>query len=216
MNPAVITPRMASASPRFSVSDFCASGFRRKIAGGLCLLPVLTAAFGEILFRGRLNVAGGLIAVSVMIVMMLPFYDILSPLNRKLSLLAASFNLVGLALEVLRLQPQGVNIAIVFNGFYCVLVGFLVLTSTFQPRILGVPMVLGGLGWLTFLSSPVAHYLSPYNLAVGLLGEGLVCLWLLLTCVRVRRRKERAAGAGAYIAAEAARLSRAAVISAQQ
>jgi len=40
---------------------------------------------------------------------------------------------------------------------------------------------LSGLGWLTLLSLPVANYLSPYNLAFGLLGEGAVCLWALLT-----------------------------------
>jgi len=137
-----------------------------------------------------LNVAGGLIAVSVMIAAMLPFYDILSPLNRSLILLAACFNLVGLAFEVLRLQPRGVNIAIVFDGFYCVLIGYLALRSTFQPRILGALMALGGLGWLTFLSSPLANYLAPYNLGVGILGEGLVCMWLLLTDVRVRRGEQ--------------------------
>ena len=65
------------------------------------------------------------------------------------------------------------NIAIVFDGFYCILIGYLVFTSAFLPRMLGALMALGGLGWLTFLSSPLANYLSPYNLAFGLLGEGI-------------------------------------------
>jgi hypothetical protein len=100
--------------------------------------------------------------------------------NRRLALLAASFNLVGLAFEAFRVQPQGVNIAVIFDGFYCVLVGCLVFRSTFAPRILGVLMALGGLGWLTFLSPTFASYLAPYNLASGILGEGLVMLWLLM------------------------------------
>ena len=159
--------------------------FKARIAGAIYVLSVLTAAFTEMFGRGGLNVAGGLIAVSGMIAVTLLFYGVLSPVNRSLCLLAASFNLVGLAFEALRLQPQGVNIAIVFDGFYCILIGYLVFRSTFLPRILGALMALGGLGWLTFLSSPLANYLSPYNLAFGLLGEGSVCLWILLTGVNV-------------------------------
>jgi hypothetical protein len=47
-------------------------------------------------------------------------------------------------------------------------------------------MALCGLGWLTLLSSPLASNLSPYNLALGILGEGSVCLWILMMGVNVR------------------------------
>jgi hypothetical protein len=196
--------RIEAASPRFK-----APGFRAKMASVLYLLGVLTAAFTEIIVRGGLNVAGSLVAVVSMILVTLLFYDTFSPVNRSLSLLAAAFNLAGLTFEVLRLQPQGVNIAILFDGFYCVLIGCIALKSTFVPRMLGVLMALGGLGWLTFLSSPLANYLSPYNLAFGLLGEGSVCLWILLTGVNVRRRNEPAdsAGRASCVAATRAPLS---------
>jgi hypothetical protein len=196
--------RIEAASPRFK-----APGFRAKMASVLYLLGVLTAAFTEIIVRGGLNVAGSLVAVVSMILVTLLFYDTFSRVNRSLSLLAVSFNLVGLTFEVLRLQPQGVNIAIVFDGFYCVLIGYIALRSTFVPRMLGVLMALGGLGWLTFLSSPLANYLSPYNLAFGLVGEGSVCLWILLTGVNVRRRSEWAnpAGRASCVAATRAPLS---------
>jgi Domain of unknown function (DUF4386) len=153
---------------------------KAKIAAVVSLLGVLTAAVIEIFIRGGLSVAGSLVAVWAMVAVTLFFYDLLSPVTRRLSLLAMSFNLVGLTIEVLRLQPQGVNIAVVFNGFYCVLIGYLVLRSTVVPRILGALTVLGGLGWLSFLSSPLASHLSPYNLAIGLIGQGSVCLWILL------------------------------------
>jgi len=169
------------------------------------LLSVVTAAFAEIFVRGRLNVAGGLVAVLGMIAVTLLFYDILSPVDRSLCVLAASFNLVGLAFEALRLQPQGVNLAVVFDGFYCILIGYLVFRSTFLPRILGALMALGGLGWLTFLSSPLASYLSPYNLALGLLGEGSVCLWILLMGVNVRRWNGQAGAAGKPLSMAAGR-----------
>jgi len=53
-------------------------------------------------------------------------------------------------------------------------------------------MALGGLGWLTLVSSLLANYLSPYNLAFGLLGEGAVYLWLLVMGVNVQRWTEQA------------------------
>ena len=198
MTTAIITERIAQSSPRFKAQDFGASGFRAqgfrtsglktKSAGVIYLLSILAAAFGEIFVRGGLSIAGGLFAVSAMIAVTLLFYGTLNSASRSLAVLAASFNLVGLAVEVLRLQPHGVNIAVVFDGFFCILIGYLAFRSSYVARLLGAFIVLGGLGWLTFLSSPIAHSLSPYNLALGLLGEASVCLWLLLTRVRVGDR----------------------------
>ena len=82
-------------------------------------------------------------------------------MNRGLSLLAAFFNLVGLAFEALRLNPRGVDIALVFTGFYCLLIGYLIFRSTFLPRILGALMAFAGLGWLTYLSNPLVSPSVP-------------------------------------------------------
>jgi hypothetical protein len=203
MSTAPMTDRMAEASPRFTAPDvrtrsfrtagFRTKGFRTRMAGVLYLVGVLTAAFAEIFLRGRLSVAGGLVAVLAMIAVTLPFYEGLSSMSRRLSLLAAFFNVVGFAFEVLRLQPQGVNVAVVFDGFYCVLVGYLAFGSSLLPRIPGALMALGGLGWLTFFSPPLANLLSPYNLALGLVGEGLVMLWLLVIGVDVQRLEQASA-----------------------
>jgi hypothetical protein len=100
--------------------------------------------------------------------------------------------LQALALMFLKLRAQASNIGIVFFGFYCLLIGYLVFRSTFLPRILGVLMALAGLGWLTFLSPPLANYLSPYNLAPGLLGEGSLTLWLLVAGVNTAKWSELA------------------------
>jgi hypothetical protein len=179
MSTAVMTKRIAKTSPRFNAAFFPDPRSRAWIAGFIYLLSILAAAFAELFIRGNLSVAGDLIAVSAMVGVTLLFYDALAPVKRRLCLLAASFNFAGLAFELLQVQPRGVNVAIVFDGFYCILIGYLVLNSTFRPRILVGLMLLGGLGWLTFLSSPLAQYLSPYNLAFGILGVGSVCLWLL-------------------------------------
>jgi hypothetical protein len=115
-----------------------------------------------------------------MIAVTLLFYGIFRAVNKRLSLLAASFNFVALTLELLQFLPHGVNIGLGFHGFYWILIGYLIFKSTFLPRILGALMAIAGLCWLTFLSPPLANYLSPYSLASALLVEGLVMLWLLV------------------------------------
>jgi len=169
-------------------------GFKARIAGAFYVFSVLTAVFGESV-RGRLGFAAGLIAVTGMIAMTLLFYDIFTPVNRSLSLLAAVFSLVGLTFEALRLNPRGVDIALVFHGLFCILIGYLIYRSTFLPRILGALIAFAGLNWLTYLSPPLANDLSPYNLACGLLGEASVFLWLLVMGVNVQRWKEQASAA---------------------
>ena len=176
--------RIADASP----------GFKARIAGVLSLLSLLAAVFGEFVIR-RFEIAGDLLAVSGNIVVTLLLYDIFKPVNRGLSLVAASFNLVGLTCGALRWNPQGVDIPVVFDGFSCVLIGYLIFRSSFLPRILGVLMAVGGLGWLTFLSPPLAKHLSPYNLALGLLGQESVMLWLLVMGVNVQGWNEQASAA---------------------
>ncbi len=176
--------RIVGASPRF----------KARIAGALFLLGLLSAVFGEFFVR-RLEIAADLIAVSSMIAVTLLLYGIFKPVNRGLSLLAASFNLVGLTCGALRWNPQGVDIPVVFDAFYCLLIGYLIFRSTCLPRILGALIACAGLGWLTFLSPPFARHLSPYNLAFGILGQGSVMLWLLLMGVNEQRWKEPASPA---------------------
>jgi len=53
----------------------------------------------------------------------------------------------------------------VFFGFYCLLIGYLIVRSRFLPRILGVFMAIAGLAYQTFLSPPLASYLFPYVVA---------------------------------------------------
>jgi hypothetical protein len=186
MSAAVVMKRIAETSPRF----------KARMAGVFYLLTMLTAAFTELVVHGRLSSAAdltaGIVEVSGMIAVTLLFYAIFKPVNRGLSLLAACFNLVALTLEAF----QRINIGLVFGGIYCLLIGYLIFRSAFLPRILSAPMALAGLGWLTFLLPSVANYLSPYNLAAGILGEGLVMLWLLVMGVNVQRWREQASAVG--------------------
>ena len=136
-------------------------------------------------------------------------------LSRSLSLLAAFYSLVGLAIQafgsLFQLAPLvvlgGSPYLSVFNVkqlqalalMFLTLnaqVGYLIFRSTFLPRILGVLVAFAGLGWLTFLSPPLANYLSPYIQMLGVLAEGSLMLWLLVIGVNAQRWKDQASAAG--------------------
>ena len=97
-----------------------------------------------------------------------------------------------LALMLVKLNAQAYDIGLVFFGFWCILIGYLIFRSTFLPRIIGVLEVLAGLGYLTLLWQPLAHYLYPYNLALAGPGEISLLLWLLVKGVNAERWKEEA------------------------
>jgi hypothetical protein len=143
-----------------------------------------------------LGLAAGLIAVSFFFLVTLLLYGILKPVNRPISLLAALSNLAGLVFEAARLNLGSVDVGIVLHGFNCVLVGYLVVRSTFLPSLLGRLMAFAGLAWLTFLLPSFAHYLYPYNLAPGFLCEASLMLWLLVMGVNPERWKEQVSAAG--------------------
>ena len=108
--------------------------------------------------------------------------------------------LQALAFTFLRLRTQATGVGLVFFGFYCLLIGWLILRSTFLPRLVGALMMLAGVGWLTFLAPSLANQLAPYNLIPGLLGEGSLTVWLLVAGVNVPRWKEQARAAAESVA----------------
>jgi len=233
--------QIAEVSPRF----------KARMAGVFYFLASLAYIFGEFFALGKLVVRGNaaatannilaheplfrlgfaaaIISVACSIVMTVLFYDLFKPVNKSLSLLAAFFHFVGLAIAafsgLLQLAPlimlgsgqylsafkleqlqalaymllqwhaQAYDAFLVFFGFYCVLIGYLIFRSTFLPRIIGALMAFAGLGWLTFLSQPLARALYPYNLLPSALGEGPLMLWLLAMGVNVQRWKEQASAA---------------------
>jgi hypothetical protein len=165
---------------------------KARIAGVFYLLVFVTGGVA-LAVRGAVGSAAGLIAGLLYIAVTLLFYDLLKPVNRRLSLLAASVSLAGIAVgPVLKVNP------LPFFGIYCLLIGYLIFRSTFLPRTLGVLVACGGVGWLTFLSPALARRLSPYNFAPGMLGEGALTLWLLVFGVNVPKWRERVDRAGPF------------------
>jgi hypothetical protein len=104
--------------------------------------------------------------------------------------------LQALALLFLKVNDRGAAMALVFFGFYALLTGYLIIRSTFLPRILGVLGMFGGLGWLSFLYLPLGYRLFPFVVALALLGAASLILWLLVVGVNEQRWKEQASAAG--------------------
>jgi hypothetical protein len=88
----------------------------------------------------------------------------------------------------------------VFYGFDIACVAYLVLKSTFLPRVIGVLLAVDALAYLAggftdFLAPGVAAHLLPWIGLPTIVGEGSLCLWLLVVGVDVERWKERASAA---------------------
>lgn len=197
--------------------------------------PAATASnilASESLFR--LGFAADLIAGAAYVAVTAILYVLLRPVSRTLSLIAAFFSLVGiaigavnlvnyaaplvflggtqylatftpdqlqaLALTFLKLQGRGLNIGLIFFGFYCSLIGLLIFKSTFFPRILGVLMALAGASYLIngfaiILAPAFAAHLIPYIFAPILVGEVSLCLWLIVIGVNVSKWEKKAGAA---------------------
>jgi hypothetical protein len=239
--------RLAEASPRL----------KARITGVFYLLTMLAGIFAQGFVSGKLVVFGDatatatnilthkglfqlgftiyLVEMACQIIFTVLFYELLKPVSRTISLLAAVFGLAGctiktvsrlfyiaplfvlggahylsvfnsaqlqaLALLSLKVNDQGAGVALAFFGCYALLTGYLIVRSTFLPRILGVWSILAGLGWMTFLYPPLGYRLFSYLAVFGFLGAAALILWLLVFGVNERRWKEQAGAAAASIRA---------------
>src|ERR1700728_1214701 len=198
------TKPIAGASPRL----------KARIAGLLYLIIFIAAPSGA----ATATPAKMVITLACDTGVALFFYDFLKPVSRSVSLLAALFRLIFVAIMAFNslsyfgaaVSPGrahsaaafdvGYGIAMVPFGVHCLLIGYLIFESIFLPRILGALMALAGLGYLTFLWPRLGNHLFfPYILIPGILGEGSLTLWLLVMGVNVQRWKERANAARAVV-----------------
>jgi len=223
-----------------------------RVAGISYLITIITGVFAEVFVRGslvvgddaaatatnilaheslyRLGLVADLVMLASYVVVTLLFYVLFKPVGRSLSLLAALFSVMGiavlavnslnhlaplvflgnapflrafdvpqlkaLALAALKLHGRGYSIAGVFFGIYCVLIGDLTFRSRFLPRILGVLMAIGGLGYVTesftsFLSPALAARLPDLTILGGI-AELALCLWLMIVGLNISKWEERA------------------------
>jgi len=246
MSADAMTEWLADASPRL----------KARIAGGLYLVIIVAATFALVFVRDslvvfrdaattatnilaheqlyRLGGAAMLIALACDTAVAILFYYLFKPVSRSLSLLAATFRLIqvaimavnslnhfaplallggaqgltafetdqlqALSLGFLGLYAQGFNVAMVFFGFNLLLLGYLIVKSTFLPRLLGALAMLAGGSYLThsfayFLSPAVAAQLFPYLMVPCFVAELSLTGWLLVIGLNDQRWKEQAAAA---------------------
>src|SRR5215469_5618983 len=132
-----MTEQTAEQSPRT----------RARIAGIFYLLTILISVLA-LLANGPLRSALLLGSTGCYIVVTVLLYSLFRPVNRNISALAAVFSFLGCILSILdvfRLGSFRLN-PLVFFGCYCLVIGYLILRSTFLPRIVGALMAFGGLG----------------------------------------------------------------------
>jgi Domain of unknown function (DUF4386) len=223
-----------------------------RIAGLLYLIVIVAGIFAEIFVRGqlvvandaaatahnivthelqyRLGFAAELIALLCNIPLALIFYELFKMVNKRVTLLAVLFSLVGTAIESVdllnhlapltllgggsylsaipaeQLQAQaylslklfelGFAICLVFFGFFCLLLGYLIFRSGFLPRIIGVLLAFQGLcyvvnSFIDFLAPGYAAIVFSV-LTISAVGEISLCLWLLVMGVNVPKWETQA------------------------
>jgi hypothetical protein len=224
-----------------------------RVAGVLYLLTLLLGIFGQdvvsdgIVVPGdaaataanilshtslfELGFAAFVVEMTCQIAMTALFYDLLKPVNRVVSLVAAFIGLAACTIKMfsrlfyiapllvlsgdqylrafgtaqlhaltllsVSVNDYGTGIAMAFFGFAALVKGYLVVESSFLPRILGVLGMIAGLSLLTFLLPTLGPRMFTVVAALGLLGAVPMIFWLLVFGVNEERWKAQA-HAGAH------------------
>lgn len=162
-----------------------------RIAG---LFYLGTIVFGALaLFIANASLVLSLTATACYVAVCLLFYRIFKPVNRGVALIAAVVGLLGClqgALSAFGRSGLGINSLAIF-GCYCLLIGYLIVRSTFLPRVLGVLMAIGGVGWLTFALPSLSKSLAPFNMLPGIIAETSLTFWLMFMGVNEQRWREQ-------------------------
>lgn len=102
--------------------------------------------------------------------------------------------LATLSLLSLNIQAQGYAIGLVFFGFYCGIIGYLILKSNLVPKILGILYAFAGVCYVInsftmFLSKGFENPLFVYLAIPIFIGELSLCLWLLIKGINTSKIK---------------------------
>lgn len=93
--------------------------------------------------------------------------------------------LAALSLLSLNIQSMGYAIGLVFFGFNCILIGYVIFKTKAIPKIIGVAYAIAGLCYLInsftiFLSKGLENPYFTYLAIPIFIGELALCLWLLI------------------------------------
>lgn len=122
--------------------------------------------------------------------------DVLSLLNRASDAPTIPFDQVqAQVLSLLHSYDNGMLIGEIFAGLWLIPFGYLVFKSGFIPRVLGLVLIAGGLGYLltVFGHILVPNYdqlpIANFDTLPAGVGEIGICLWLLIVGVNESKRK---------------------------
>lgn len=102
-----------------------------------------------------------------------------------------------LALLALKLHADGYAISLLFFGFACLLLGYLIFRSRYLPRTIGALLAIAGAGYLInsfahFLNPEFAGTLFPALFVPIFVAELSLALWLTVKGVDTAKWEERA------------------------
>jgi hypothetical protein len=200
------------------------------VAGVAYIVTIVAGIFAEAHARGSLLVANdptqtaanlqgtealyraGILADCIMLgaylVVTAMLYRLFKPVCAGVSLVAAFFSLLGLALlvgatgllelpllqsgdtyDVLRLHGSIYGLTNMFFGPYCLLIGWLAVRSRMLPKPIGWLMALAGVVFLVeaisgLVAPAFAHQLPGALSLITLIGESAIALWLAIFGIR--------------------------------
>lgn len=191
---AVPNDAMATARNIQSHELFYRLGFFADLLNFICGLPVIL--FFYLLFspiyKGSTILAIFFVIISNAIFAMNILYQ-LYPLiilgGKEYPGIFQPDQLAALSAMALDFQSQGYAIGLVFFGFYCIIIGWLIFKSWHIPKVLGILYAVAGLcyilnSFIMFLSRGFANPLFPYILFPSFIGEAAVCLWLIFAGIK--------------------------------
>ncbi len=104
--------------------------------------------------------------------------------------------LATLSLLSLNIQAQGYGIGLVFFGFYCILIGYIIFKTNAIPKIIGVAYALAGLCYLinSFTMFLSKGFVNPHFVYLAIpifIGELSLCMWLLIKGIDTTKLETR-------------------------
>lgn len=100
--------------------------------------------------------------------------------------------LQALSLLLIKINNHTANMSLVFLGVSTALQGYLIVKSTFLPRLLGIVSMVSGLGWLVYLYPPLASRFFYVLVILAMVGLLLTSGWLLVRGVDEERWRAQA------------------------
>jgi hypothetical protein len=183
-----------------------ALGFAANLAASVCYIGVTVVLYDLLkvvsrtlsLIAAFLGLAGSAAGAASSLALLVPLI-VLG--KAQYSSAFSGDQLQALAFASLKLNGQGFNVSMQFFGFQCIAVGYLIARSTFLPRILGALLAIGGASYVissfaNFVAPPLGSRLSPFIIPAAVVGEGALCLWLLVMGVNLRNWEEHSSLVG--------------------